>query len=593
MAECFIVRKYNPTIGAETGAGAYGIIERTATEVFDAKASKVGDYAFYNYSTLASVNIPNCATIGSSAFYNCFNLTTVNLPNCTSITSSAFRDSTKIKNATLGLSVVPRGSNFCLHPANNSLEILDLPQCTTISDYAFGSTYEYSNLKSVNLPNCIFVSENAFCSCFSLTSINLNNCSYIGGYAFLRCSSLKSIDLPKCTTIGSYAFCNCPSLASVSFPVATTIGSDAFYNCTSLTSVSFPAAITIDSDAFGDCINLISVSFPAATTIGSSAFCNCSRLTSVSFPAATTISSSAFLNCYNLSQLYLANSSVCKLSHSNAFSGTPYTGKSTLFSGTPYIYVPQSLRTSYRTATNWAYFSSYFEVIEDFYINVEYLSSIYVTINTITNVSIPMHTKNGILMPTITVNSDNNTIANVSNITVSKSALSFDIISYGIEGKATITINATNGNVSQTEVFNVSVSAKSYMVEAITGASYGFKLNNAGYYESENKGQNNSYAICKVNISTSSDATMYIDCINYAESNYDYGLLSNLDTTLTLSYSADSSNVYRNFKGQSMSSIQTVTYNVPSGQHYIYIKFIKDSSQNSNNDTLQFKIRFE
>jgi hypothetical protein len=76
------------------------------------------------------------------------------------------------------------------------------------------------------------------------------------------------------------------------------------------------------------------------------------------------IYASAFLYT-NLSQLYLAGSAVYQLYNSNAFEYTPYTGYSASFSGTPYIYVPASLITKYKTATNWAYFSSYFSAIED------------------------------------------------------------------------------------------------------------------------------------------------------------------------------------------------------------------------------------
>ena len=50
--------------------------------------------------------------------------------------------------------------------------------------------------------------------------------------------------------------------------------------------------------------------------------------------------------------------------NSNAFNNTPYAGYSNHFSGTPYIYVPASLVDTYKTATNWTYFSSYFSAVE-------------------------------------------------------------------------------------------------------------------------------------------------------------------------------------------------------------------------------------
>ena len=131
-----------------------------------------------------------------------------------------------------------------------------------------------------------------------------------------------------------------------------------------------------------------------------------------------------------------------------------------------------------------------------------------------------------------------------------------------------------------------------YTVDAISGASHGFALNSAGYYESQNKGQNSSYAICRVNLTVNSvSCDIIFDVINYAESNFDYALFGNIDSALTLSSAADSS-VKQSFKGKQSASVVNVTYsNVSAGNHFIDIKFIKDSSQHSNNDSVQFKIQ--
>ena len=173
--------------------------------------------------------------------------------------------------------------------------------------------------------------------------------------------TLSSYFNDRVKSIGSCAFYNCTNLTAVSFPACTTINQNAFQNCTSLTTVNFPACTTIGSYAFQNCTNLTTVSFPACTTIGSYAFQNCtSSLTTVSFPACTTISFWAFNRCYNLKSLYLMGSSLCKLSHSNAFTSTPIGGYSTSAGTYGSIYVPASLLTSYQTATNWTYFSSRF-----------------------------------------------------------------------------------------------------------------------------------------------------------------------------------------------------------------------------------------
>lgn len=135
------------------------------------------------------------------------------------------------------------------------------------------------------------------------------------------------------------------------------------------------------------------------------------------------------------------------------------------------------------------------------------------------------------------------------------------------------------------------VTAYTYTVGAVSGASYGFVQNSAGYWESENKGVNSSYAICRVNFEVAAACDITFDVINYAESNYDYGMLGVLDTALALSSSADST-LHKSFKGLQSASVVTVTYSdVPAGSHFIDVKFIKDSSVAKNNDSIQFKVQ--
>lgn len=130
-----------------------------------------------------------------------------------------------------------------------------------------------------------------------------------------------------------------------------------------------------------------------------------------------------------------------------------------------------------------------------------------------------------------------------------------------------------------------------YTVDAISGAQYGFVKNSSGYYESQNKGQNSSYAICRVNLTVTSTCDIVFDVINYAETTYDYAVFSILDNALDLNNSADS-DAKENFNNRQSANIVNVTYNnVPIGSHFIDIKFIKDGSQNVNNDSVQFKLQ--
>lgn len=136
------------------------------------------------------------------------------------------------------------------------------------------------------------------------------------------------------------------------------------------------------------------------------------------------------------------------------------------------------------------------------------------------------------------------------------------------------------------------VSPFAYTVNAVSGATRGFAMNNSGYYESQNKGITSSYAICRVSFTVKSTCDIVFDVINYAENNYDYGLFSDLDTPLNKNISADTSGVYKSYKSEHSASAVQLTYSgVTAGSHFIDIKYIKDSSQDKNNDSLQFRIQ--
>lgn len=156
-----------------------------------------------------------------------------------------------------------------------------------------------------------------------------------------------------------------------------------------------------------------------------------------------------------------------------------------------------------------------------------------------------------------------------------------------------LTLALDNG-VDITNQLSGSVPVNTYSVDARSGASYGFNLNSNGYYESTNKSQANSAAVCRVNFNLEYDCTITFSYINYAEATYDYGIFSRIDTALGTTYSADS-NTYLscNTNTYNKSSVQTLTYQMTAGTHYIDVKYRKDSSTNSYNDSLQFKVAIE
>lgn len=124
--------------------------------------------------------------------------------------------------------------------------------------------------------------------------------------------------------------------------------------------------------------------------------------------------------------------------------------------------------------------------------------------------------------------------------------------------------------------------------------TYGFALNANGYYESNNNKKANSWALCKVTINAPQAFTLTIPYISSGENNYDYGIFGQLDTELANSVTDDgatgSAKVKLNCKSQASTDVKQVSYDIPAGEHFIEIKYRKDSSGDQGNDSLQFKI---
>ena len=221
--------------------------------------TSIGSYAFYECSSLTSVEIPEGVTaIGDRAFRGCSSLTSV---------------------------VIPEG-------------------VTMIDDYTFERC---SSLTSVVIPEGVTsIGGSAFSECSSLTSVVIpEGVTSIGEWAFQNCSSLTSVVIPEgVTTIERWAFYGCRSLTSVVIPEGvTSIGDGAFNDCSSLASVVIPEGVTtIGTQVFSECSSLTSVVIPeGVTSIGYRAFWECSSLTSVVFPESlTSMREEAFYGCSSL-----------------------------------------------------------------------------------------------------------------------------------------------------------------------------------------------------------------------------------------------------------------------------------------------------
>ena len=153
------------------------------------------------------------------------------------------------------------------------------------------------------------------------------------------------------------------------------------------------------------------------------------------------------------------------------------------------------------------------------------------------------------------------------------------------------TSNSWDSLIDMIEGSNINLAPISFNVEQLPNAQYGFRLLGSGpYYESQNMNVHNSYAMCKLNIVCNRNYNVYLDCINNAENNYDYGIISQINTPLTFSYQADTTGVLKSFKGLSSPGVQSIQLKSESG--FYYIKYVKDSTASQGNDSLRFMVRF-
>lgn len=174
------------------------------------------------------------------------------------------------------------------------------------------------------------------------------------------------------TSIRDYAFYGHNNLASADFPNVTHIGDYAFYKCNKLASVDFPSATHIGEYAISDCGRFISADFPNVTSIGAYSFYRCYNLASVDFPKLVSVTMNSFNSTYSLKTIILRRSTMCGLTHKNAFNGCYHLHGTKNSTYNPngdkdcYIYVPRDLVDSYKSGSNWSIFSSQFRAIEDY-----------------------------------------------------------------------------------------------------------------------------------------------------------------------------------------------------------------------------------
>jgi len=530
---------------------AQTIWDKTRTHIaLDENTKEIDRYGIYLNNNVKSIQVPAYVnSVRYDSIYKCFSLESIVVDsanqtydsrnNCNAIIQkSNNRLILGSLNTTVPSTVISIGANaFEYFSTLTSIKFENNSQLTTIGDSAF---IHCAKLVSIDIPDSVTsIGDNLFYFCTNLANVKMSSrITSIPKGTFQSCEKLINITIPKSvTSIGSYAFSSCRSLTNITIPDSvTSLGSSAFSSCSGLTSVTISEGlISLGSSAFYYCSKLTSITIPkCVTTIESQAFYNCSGLTSITFAdnsQLTTIGQYAFSSCSKLTSITIPVS-VYRISSYAFQSCTKLTD-----------IIFEDTTTWYKTSSS-SYTNGEMVEVTDTKQNATWLKS--------------------------TSNYYNYYwYRELNKMSLNANGGTFE----GVYGADEYSFNMVGG------------------IENVSGSSnYGFALNANGYYESQNKGKNNSYSLAKVAFSAKAGDEITFTVINSSQSNYDYGVFSNLNTTLTTSYSADSSNVYKSFKGVSSTSEKTVTYNITEdGEYFIYIKYHKNNSGNSGNDSLQFK----
>ena len=258
----------------------------------DADVTSLGNYAFYNFQSLASVTFgenSQITDIGSYAFAGCESLVSIEIPDgVTRIGNSSF----------------------------NGCKLLDGVALPSVLEYVGDSAFTGCEGLIEQVNGVSYVGQWAVACDASATSVALRDGTVgIGECAFAFCSDLESITLSSgLKHVGDFAFLYCESLTGISFPSSmTTIGSSVFSGCTAFSEMEVEPGNAV-YHANGNCLiktadKVLVVGCKASvipsdgsvTSIGVGAFEECADLAELEIPSSVTrVAASAFSGCTDL-----------------------------------------------------------------------------------------------------------------------------------------------------------------------------------------------------------------------------------------------------------------------------------------------------
>lgn len=204
-----------------TGNNFAKLVDKSVTTVTSddlAGVTAIGDYAFYNCTSLVGISISNTVTnIGSYAFDGCTSLATITY-NGTSVQWYSITKGTGWDNST---------GDYVVICTDGVLDKQGVMYILSNNEYAvdryFGSLTSITIKDTINGKNVTSIGDNAFDNNYTPTSVTIpDSVTSIGWYAFFECINLTSVDIGSgLTSIEDYAFSKCRSLTSITINATT------------------------------------------------------------------------------------------------------------------------------------------------------------------------------------------------------------------------------------------------------------------------------------------------------------------------------------------------------------------------------------
>ena len=267
---------------------------------------KISDHAFYDLSSLTTVNLPaRISSFSPAIFSSTTRLSTINIAKGGSMYAS--------KN---GMVTNAAGDTLIYCPSGRT-GYVRIP--AGIATIAAGSFMQHYSITEVYVSYSVATIENnAFKLCTNLQTLTFEGSPSavgmtVGKQAFMRCYALKNVIFEKesaVTEIGEEAFSSCNVLGDLTLPATLTkIGSLAFKDCLSIRKVVIAEGnknIEVAMDAFEGCVRLLTITIPSTMeTLPIEAIAACPSVRSIDIAENNPYFSSDGLIIYNANKTEL------------------------------------------------------------------------------------------------------------------------------------------------------------------------------------------------------------------------------------------------------------------------------------------------